>query len=269
MTITTRDGLIAAQASAQRLRVMKTATRTSVALIPFSVFDLAGDPGAGVLAGTSTAAGVVPTDATAGCPLINAFGGSAGYLTRFEASSTVACRVALYDLLFKAGAYAFNADVTLAAQPSYASRVTFQPGSVVDYKGTELWIEAATAFTGSPSFQVNYLDEGGAAGDTGVVASGAALTLGRMLKLPFAAGDTGIQRVDRVRGTVATVGTFNVLVMRKLAEARIRVANDQIVQGVDLTGFPQVFADSALVAVVTADGTSTGLPELVADIANG
>lgn len=267
--ITTRDGLIAAQTAAQRLRILKTTTRTSVAAIPFSVFDIAGDPGAGTLAGGSTAAGVVPTDATSGCPTVNAFTGDTGYVTRFEASSSVACRVALYDLLFKAGAYAFNADTTLASQPSYAGRVTFNPGGVVDYKGTELWIEAATAFTGSPSFQVNYLDQDGNAGYTGVVASGAALIIGRMLKLPFAAGDTGVQQVTRVRGTVASAGTFNVLVMRKLAEARIRVANDQIVQGFDLTGMPQVFADSALVAVITADSTSTGLPELVVDIANG
>jgi hypothetical protein len=62
--------------AAQRVRQLKTATRTSVAAIPFSVFDLAGDPGAGTLAGTSTAVGVVPTDATAGAPLINAFTGA-------------------------------------------------------------------------------------------------------------------------------------------------------------------------------------------------
>ena len=145
MAITTRDGLIAAQAGAQRLRIFKSASRTSVAAIPFSVFDLAGVPGAGVLGGTSTAAGVVPTDATAGCPVINAFGGSnVGYLTRVEASSPVAGRIAIYDMLFKAGAYAFNANQTLASQPSYSSRVL----GGTDYKGTEIWLEAVTAFTG-------------------------------------------------------------------------------------------------------------------------
>lgn len=270
MAITTRDGLIAAQAGAQRLRILKTATRTSVATIPFSVFDLAGDPGAGTLAGSSTTAGVVPTDATTGVPIINAFGGGAiGHVTRAEFSSSVACRIALYDLLWKGGAYAFNADVTLASQPSFASRVTFYPGSVVDYKGTELWLEAVTPFTGNQSVQVNYLDQDGIAGDTGVIATAVAPIAGRMLRLPLASGDTGVQRIDRVRSTVSTVGTFNVLVMRKLAESRIRVANDQVVQGVDLVGLTQVFADSALVAVVYADGTSTGLPEVVVDIGNG
>ena len=37
----------------------KTASRTSVASIPFSVFDLAGNPGAGTLAVGNTANGIV------------------------------------------------------------------------------------------------------------------------------------------------------------------------------------------------------------------
>jgi hypothetical protein len=265
MAITTRDGLIAAQAAAQRVRLLKTTSRTSVAAIPFSLFDLAGSPGAGVLAGTSTAAGVVPTDATAGMPTINAFSGSAGYLSRVEASSPVACRLAIYDLLFKAGAYTFNADVTLAAQPSYSSRVI----GGTDYKGTELWIEAATAFTGNQTVQINYLDQDGNPGDTGVIATGVAPILGRMFRLPLATGDTGVQRIDRVRSSISTVGTFNALVMRKLWEGRIRISNDQIVHGPDLTGLPVLFADSALILVVTPDSTATSLPEVVVDVING
>lgn len=267
MAITTRDGLIAAQAGAQRLRILKTASRTAVATIPFSVFDLAGNPGAGTLAGSSTSAGVVPTDATTGCPVINAFSGSnVGYLTRVEASSAVACRIALYDLLFKAGAYSFNANQTLSSQPSYSSRV---PGGT-DYKGTELWLEAVTAFTGNQSIAVTYTDQDGNAGaTTGTIATGVAPIVGRMLRLPFATGDTGIQKVESVVSTVSSAGTFNVLVLRKLWEGRIRVANDQIVHGPDLTGMPILFADSALIVVVSADSTATSLPEVVADIANG
>ncbi len=265
MAITTRDGLIAAQATAQRLRIFKTATRTTVANIPFSVFDMAGDPGAGTLAGSNTANGVVPTDLTAGVPIIQTFSGSnLGYLTRFELSSNIACRVSIYDMLFKAGAYAFDANVTLASQPSYSSRI---PGS--DYKCTELWLEAATNFTNNQSIRITYLDQDGNAGDTGTIATAVAPTVGRMFHMPLASGDTGLQRVDSVISTVSTVGTFNVLVLRKVAEARIRVANDLMIQGFDLTGMPQVFADSALIAVVRTDSTNSGLLEAVIDIANG
>lgn len=265
MAITTRDGLIAAMAGGQHLGIVKTASRTAVAAIPFSVFDLAGSPGAGVLAGANTANGVVPTDATAGCPLVDAFGGANnGHLARLDVASTVACRVTLYDLLFKAGAYAFNAATTLASQPSYSGRV---PGG--DYSGTELWLEAVTAFTGNQSIRVQYLDQDGNAGDTGTLATGIAPTVGRMLRLPLAAGDDGVSRVDVVTSTVATVGTFNVLVMRRLASVRIPIVGGAVCLGPDQLGLPRVFADSALVLVVQPDSTATGIPELSCQIVNG
>lgn len=264
MAITNRDQLIAAQAVAQRLRILKTASRTSVAGIAFSVFDLAGSPGGGTLAGSSVAAGVVPTRATLGCPVINDFSVPGGYITRFEVSNTVPCRVALYDLLWKGGAYAFNANQALTGQPGYGPRLAG------DFKGVELWIEAVTAFAGNQTIQIGYTNQDGVAGrTTGAIATGVAPIVARMLRLPLQAGDTGVQSVDSVASTVATVGTFNVLVMRELCEARVRVANDQIVQGPDLTGLVRLRDTSALYMVVTPDSTATGLPEVVVDIVNG
>jgi hypothetical protein len=266
VAISSRDGLIAAQAAAQHIQFTKTVARTSVAATPFSVFDIAGNPGAGVLAGTSTTAGVVPTDATAGCPVINAFTGSnTGYLTRVRYASSVACRLGIYDMLWKAGAYSFNASVTLSSQPSYASRI---PGG--DYAGTQIWVETVTAFTGNLSIAVTYTNQGGTAGrSTGTVATGVAPTVGRMIQLPLQAGDTGVQKIESVTATVATAGTFNLLVLRPLWEGRCPIATAGDVHGPDRTGMPQVFADSALFLMVTADSTSTGIPDLTIDIANG
>jgi hypothetical protein len=242
----------------------KTGTRTTVAAINFTVFDLAGNPGAGTLAIGNTAAGTVPTDATTGYPVINAFGGGAtGYITRVLYGSTVACRLTLYDRLFAAGAYTYNADTTLASQPSYSSRV---PGS--GYGGLQLWVEAVTAFTGTPSFQINYLDQDGNAGDTGVVSGGAALTVGRCVQIPLAAGDYGIQRIDRVRGTVATAGTFNVMVLRPLWTGRVPSAGAGDVHNLTRTGMIQVYEDSALYMLVAADSTSSGVPEVQIEVSN-
>lgn len=264
MAITTLDGLIAA--AKQRVVISKTQSQVAVALQPTSVFDRAGNPGAGGLAGTSTTTGVVPTDATAGTPLVKDFGGGAtGYISRLEFNSTVACRVQLYDLLWKGGAYPFNAAVTGQTPASFASRV---PGGN-DFTGLELWYEQVTAGTGVQNVNVTYLDENAASSTTGVVAAPAAMIIGRMFQLPLQAGDKGIQGVTGVAGTVATVGTFNLLIMRALGEARIRVANDGVVQDALATGMPIVFADSALIMIVTPDSTATGLPEVVIDIANG
>ncbi|MEJ6011434.1 hypothetical protein [Novosphingobium aquae] len=263
MSISTVDGYFAA--AKQNIPLTKTASRTSVALIPFSTFDLAGNPGAGTLAGSSTAAGIVPTDATAGCPVINAFGGGAtGYLTRVDYANTVLSRLAIYDMLFKAGAYAFNAATTLASQPSFLGRCPDGAGN-----GNEIWIEAVTAFTGNLSIAVTYTNQAGTTGrTTGTVATGAALTVGRMVQLPLQAGDSGVQKIESVTGTVATVGTFNVLVLRPLWNQRITVANGGGIDDWFKTGAPIVYADSAIIAVPQADSTSTGLPDIIIEIAN-
>lgn len=263
MSITSLDGYIAA--AKQIVSFVKTASRVAVATGWFSLFELAGNPGAGVLAGTSTAAGVVPTDLTAGCPVLNAFAGAAlGYITNIDFGSSVACRMQIFDLLFKAGAYSFNSNVTLAAQPSYAGRV---PGGT-DFKGTQLWLEWVTANTGTQSVVITYTNQDGVAGKTTGTVVTLAGTIGRMLQIPLAAGDTGIQKIESVVGSVATVGTFNVLVLRPLWTGRCRIANDGDVHGLDLTGMPQVFADSALFVAVAPDSTATGIPELQIEISN-
>lgn len=263
MTISTWDGFIAA--AKQPISLIKTASRTAVAAQWFSVFDLAGNPGAGVLAGTSTTTGVVPTDATAGCPTINAFGvGATGYLAQVDFGSSVACRMKLFDLLWKGGAYAFNASTTGQSPTSFSSRV---PGGT-DFNDTQLWYEQVTAGTGVQNVAVTYNDQSGSSSTTGTVAAPAAMIVGRMFQLPLAAGDSGVQGVTGVVGTVASAGTFNILVMRPLWSGRVRIANDGDTHDMTKTGMPEVFADSALRLAVAPDSTATGIPELEFVIVN-
>ena len=273
MAILTEDGYIAAPK--QIIPFAKTATRTSVALIPFSTFDLAGNPGAGVIAGTSTTAGVVPTASTAGCPVINAFGGgSVGYLSRVEYANTVASRILLSDLLWKAGAYTFTAaTVTVTAPPSYLTRTPDGAGN-----GCEIWIEVTTAFlTGTAwQVQVTYTNQAGTAARTTIISAAqaaAALTLGKKFMLALQAGDSGVRAIESViitnGGTAMTAGNFNVLVQRPLWGNRVLVANGGGIDDIFKTGMPIVYATSALVVDIQADSTSTGLPDLLIEIANG
>lgn len=261
MTITKLDEYIAALK--EKLVYVKLGTRTVVAAIPFTIFDIAGNPGAGTLNVGNTANGLVPTDAVAGYPIIGAPAGSV-YISKIEFANTVACRLYLFDRLFVAGAYSFGADVTLASQPSYASRV---PGGT-DFKNLELWIEHVTAFTGQPSVQINYLDQVGGAGDTGVYATPAGLTVGRCARIPLAAGDVGVQRIDRVRITVATAGTLNVMVLRPLWQGRVGIANAGDVHDLLRTGMPQIFNGSALYVLIAADSTGIGVPEMNIEVAS-
>lgn len=264
MAITTLDGIIAAPD--QTIIFNKSVSRTSVAGVPFSIFDLAGNPGAGTLAGVNTANGTVPNDSIAGVPIINAFNGAnIGYLQIVDFSNTVPGRLFVYDRVFAAGAYQFNAAVTLTAQPSYAARL---PNT--DYKGLQIWMTCVTAFTGAQSIAVTYTNQDGVAGrTTGTIATGVAPTVGRMLQLPLQSGDTGVQKIESVTSSVSTVGSFNVNILRKLWSGRVKFANDADIHDFTKTALKQVYTDSALFYVVQPDGTSTGLPSIDVDIING
>ncbi len=258
MAILTLDNYIGS--AKQYITYNKTATRTAVAAIPFSVFDLAGTPGAGTLAVGNTANGIVPTDALAGYPVIAAFG-VAGHIGKIDYAWTVPGRLHLYDCLFSAGAFAYNANITLASQPSYAGRV---PNT--DYRGLEIWLEAVTAHTGNQSIRIQYLDQDGNAGDTGTIATGVAPILGRMFRLPLAAGDTGVQRINVVTSTVSTAGTFNVHVMRPLWTGRVVIANAGDTHSFARTGLKPIYSDSALRVVAQPDSTATALPQLYIEV---
>ncbi len=267
MAITTRDGLIAAMASGYPCRINKTGARTTVGAIYFSLFDMAGSPGVGTLAGSSTAAGVVPTDATTGCPDIPAFGvGNTGYISRVGFENSVACKLRLFDMVWKGGAYAVNANVALGSQPSYAGRM---PGG--SYAGTQIWIETVTSFTGTQTIAVTYTDQtgSGTGHTTGTVSIVSAPTIGRLFQMPLAAGDTGVSKIESVVSTIASAGTFNVLVLRPLWGPGKVQANGGDIHSADKTGLPIVFADSALYAMIATDSTNSQVPDLDIQIVNG
>jgi hypothetical protein len=232
--------------------------------MPYTTFDLAGSPGAGTLNVGNTASGVVHTSATAGYPLIPSFAGQAGYLARVEYGNSVACCFDLYDRLFVAGAYTFNANVTLTSQPGFSGRL---PNTGI-YHGLQLWIEAVTAFTGVCNVRITYLDQDGNAGDTGVVAT-LALPLGRCYQIPLAAGDSGIQKIVSVVGSTASAGTFNVMIMRPLWFGRVMTANGGDVHDILRTGLPKIFDTTAFYTLLYCDSTAVGFPDLTFQVAVG
>jgi len=261
MTIATFDQWIAS--SKQIIPWSKTTARTTVANRWFSLHDVAGNPGAGTLAVGNTAAGVVPTDATAGFPSIT-FTTGVGYLSGVDFGNTVACRLSIYDRLYHAGAYNFNDAVTLASQPSISARL---PNT--SYSGLELWVECVTTFTGTPSVAITYTNQAGTTGKTtGAVSMGAALTVGSLIQVPLASGDTGLQKIESVTATVASAGTFNVVIARPLWSGRVAFANSGDSHGPDRTGMPQLYTDSALGIMLNADSTSSGAPDLLMCVAS-
>ena len=275
MAITSLNDYI--NAVKQRIEWVKTPTaRTTVIGNPFSMFDLAGQPGAGTLAGTSTTAPVLPTDATAGCPTI-VFSSGIGYISKIEYNNTVASRLALFDMLSKSGAYSYAAGTTtITSQLDSTSRMPDYSAPNGGY-GNELWIEVSTAFVTGTAWQVQvtYVNQGGGTSTSVITAAAAAaaLTLGKMIQLPLAAGDSGVQALKSVivtnGATAMTAGAFNVLILRSLwTSGRIPIANGGDIHDMLKTGLPQVYTTSALFVQVCSDTTSTGLPEINIEIAS-
>jgi hypothetical protein len=276
MSITTLDQLIGAQR--QNIEYYKTGTRTTgqVAGATYTFFDLAGQPTGPALAIGNTNPGIVPVDTDPGYWPINAFpagGGVKGYLSRIAYASSVIGRFGVYDRIYAAGAYAFNAGtVGPFVSPSWASRV---PGGN-DYKGLEIWIEVAVAITSATTFgvTVTYTDQDGNGGATASISglAAAGLTVGRAYQLPLAAGDSGLQAITQVQITQggAAAGSINVMVLRPLAPVlRIPIAGAGDVFDAFRVGMPEVFADSAIYPLFSPDGTAAGINELTIEIASG
>jgi hypothetical protein len=272
MAITSETDFI--NAAKRNVPHFKTTTMTTVAATWYSMFAIAGDPGAGVLLGGETTppantAGRVPTDAIPGYPVIP-FSANRTYISRLEAASTLVGRIAIYDRLWVGGGYSFNSNINVTSG-SWASRVSYNGGSA-DYSGLEIWVETVTAPTGNLAVNVSYTDQGGAAGATGAVGIGAAPGIGRCWNLPLASGDYGLSAITNVTASVATVGTncFNVMVLRPIFQTYIPIANQVLnFNYVDL-GLPEIFNDSALYFMINVTtGTSSGVPWLGYQFANG
>lgn len=267
MAITSGDSYIAA--GKQKVRIVKTASAVTVAAQWHTLVDRAGNPGAGTLAVGNTTTGVVPDDTVAGYPALDAFGGLTGYLSIVDFSNTIACRLAVYDRLWHAGAVNLNAlaTTTFTTQPSYAARL---PGT--SYSGLAIWLEIGTTVSATATtVNVTYVNEAGvAAHTTGATASLSGFVTGRLIQMPLQAGDKGVQQITSVTvgGTVATAGTFNVIVARPLWTAgRVPIANGGDVHGIDKTGMPIVYDTSALWPIISADATSSGVPDLLLEVA--
>lgn len=251
----------------QRVIISKTASITAVAGQPTLILTPAGFPPAGA-APANTTTGVVPTDATTGFPLIAPFAGSnKGRVSRVEIYSPVNQVLALYDVLFWAGPTTIptsgTTTVALSTRPSFTGRLPFKSdGSTPNYQDVELWIWLSTAGSAhAHTASIDYTDQdGNAAANTGNIST-QSIIQHRLLRMPWASGDNGARDLEgyNVNGIASATGAVVAIAMRKLWRGRV-LANTWLKEGPDMTGLPEVFADSALVLVGTPESTATSTP---------
>jgi hypothetical protein len=276
MAITTGDGYIAS--AKQIIPFVKTAAVTTVNTTRYTIRGAAGNPGAGTLASMgATIPGQVPTDATSGCPTINAFGGGAtGYLSRVLWNNSVVGRIELWDVVYAvnipSSAAGFQATQTLTVTDpaSYLGRCPDGLGN-----GLRIFVEITTTMSASATTIVCTYSNSAASPATGksTASSGSmsGFVAGRWVELALAAGDSGVSKLESIviGGATNAAGVANVIVARPLWSSATRVANSGSYDGIDMTGMPVVYDTSALVVTTIADSTSSGLPDLLIEIANG
>ncbi len=194
----------------------------------------------------NTANGLVPDNTTLGAASIIPFTG-VGYITEVEGatnSTSALPSFMLYDRLFHAGSYAFNDAVTLASQPSFVARV---PNS--DYSGLAAWLEIATTITGVLTVTITYTNEAGATGHSAVISGLNGVGPNLMYRFPLASGDKGVSKIESVTGSVATGGTFNIVIARQLVTQWTNgggAQNGNPPMWLTETGMPIVYQDSCL-----------------------
>lgn len=249
MAITNLDGYISA--NKQQCEWTKTGTITTVAGGAFGIFGNGAYPFNSTLSAGNTSNGVVPIQGQDGYPYIKTFTGAKGYLSKLQGQCSLTGMIMFFDDLFKCGAYAFNTNTNLTAQPSFASRV---PDA--DYRGLQLWFEAVTAFTGNPTVTVTYVNQNGVAGRTAVMTQTAPI-INRMYRIALQQGDTGIQQITSIVGTVASAGTFNLHILRPLSQIAVRSASESYTKNLFETGMPEVFQNTAILGVIIASSTTS------------
>lgn len=275
MTITTLDQYLGG--FKQNVIIAKTGTTPTTAGNPYTMFNMAGQPAAGALSPGNTTTGVVPTSATTGFPVWNAPNGSnKQYLSRVEAQWSVAGTIALYDVLFWAGAVTIPTSGTtvtsLSSQPSYASRVPHKSdGVTVDYSQCELWAWSSTAWSNhAHSVTVTYVDQDNNTAEATANASTQNQIVNRMIRIPLNSPDSGVRQINSftLNGITSATGAVVVLVMRKLFAGRVNFSANY---GPDQTGMPILpgGANTALMHVVYTDSNSTGTPSMNIEIVEG
>lgn len=237
-----------------------------------SLFDSGGSPLNGPLAVGNITTGIVPVagsynslnDGSNGYPYIPLTINSTGQITSIRYSDSTQSKYILVDTLFSMGAFAFNANITGIVSPSWASRAP----TANDYNDLEIWFEAVTAFTGIPTIAIDVKDRDGAAVSGGAgVSLGIAPPIRSMIQLPNPSSK-GISAITKVTCTVATAGTFNIHVMRRLWRADVKYATGEYVDNYLKLGLPKVYSTSALRVLFAPSGTVAGVQHIEFEVSD-
>lgn len=256
MALLTIDQVVAALATARRMRFRKDTATSKGNGFWHSLWKTAGLPAAGATPATGN--GAIPTDATTGAQAFaNPTAGAKTYLEKLVAVATQIGIVQFYDRLWaNSGLSGTSVALQSFTQPALTRHT--------DGEGNEIWLEVYTAFGATATtFTVKYTNQDGTAAQTATLAyADGAPVAGQMIgPFPLASGDTGVRKIESVQlsGSTLTAGDFGCVLLHPHAAAAIDVAGKPAQLDVLQTGHQEIADDACLALMVLGSTTSTGI----------
>ncbi len=266
MAITSLDQLVAALPG-QRRPLFKASATAKAAGTWQSLLTAAGQPGAGVYPGASAAWSVQNSARAGAIPFVNGAGAAKSYLARLEAAGATAGTLIIYDRLAETGSLPINANGTTALTAAALTRPDALGGDV------ELWLEWITPSSNhAGSIGMTYTNQAGTAGRlVAATALQAVSVAGQMQPMLLASGDTGVRSVQDVTisGTTFTSGAYQLVLLRRVAEMPMPLANAAQDRDPFALGLPEIYNDACLMMMVLASTTATGVIQAACNIAQG
>ena len=242
MAITTRDGALA---GAQWPRFFgKAVTGTMVAGRPWSLWALAGSPGAGAF--DTTLNGVI-LDQTAAqvngaINFVDPVSGNS-YLFRLGGQATIAGTLLLCDRIWHNGGYTITStSAQNSTTPTWPARDAL---GTTDGVGVLLGLEISVSCgAAAPTLTVSYTNSAGTSGRTATnwFPTANSPAAGSFFPIGLQAGDVGVRSVQSLTRSVSWVsGTINLVAYRPLAYLELTSA--QVPNAVDFLtgGFPRLY----------------------------
>lgn len=252
MSITTADGLIAGYSSAQRVPFTKASITTTSGNI-YTLLNVSGQPGTGSLSIGNTTTGAIPDNTLSGAyPFTNPGSGNS-YLARMTVMSSTTGTLVLYDRVWHGGSYSF-ANGTISSSTTTAVTRPDSTGA-----NLELWAEINTVMSATAcTLTVTYTNQAGTTGQSATCTLSASTPTQRMQPFALASGDTGIRQITNIAGSAAPTGSFNLVILRRIAE--VGIANTYVATDLDLNelAMPQITNSSCLCMMWCAGGSSSG-----------
>lgn len=255
MAITTLDGTIAGMQPP--LWFAKNVTGTMVAGRPWSLWALAGAPGAGAF--NATLNGVTLTAPQNGqIPFTDPSSGNA-YLARLQGQVTIPGTLLLLDRIWHNGGYTITSTSGQnSTSPTWPAR---DNAGATSGDGILLAVEvSATTGAGTPTLTVIYTNQAGTGSRTAtnIIPTVASSAAGSFYMLGLAAGDTGVRSVQTLTLSATwTSGTINLVAYRIIASLEITAANTPNALDPITGGFPRLYNGSVPFMVFVPSTTTT------------